>query len=205
MKQVIFFGISLLIAVASQSQHLQTDSLKKKKIEYYFQFQSGTLIGCASCSDGKQIGFSGSTTHGIKMGKRLRVGGAIGLDSYFQSNTMPVFGSLSWDLFKRKNALYIEVNYGGALASWKPINFDEYGHQKTHPGRMYSYGVGYRIAYDKIRISVGIGRKTQWMTSYYEYPTYYWNNNSYVMGDPNRRILKNEMNRLAIWMAVGLK
>lgn len=205
MKRLIFFSVSVLIVVASQSQDLKVDSLKKKKIEYYFQFQSGTLIGCTSCSDGKQIGFSGSTTHGIQIGKRLRIGGALGLDSYFQANTMPVFGSLSWDLFKRKNALYIEVNYGGALASWRPIDTQEYGYQKTHAGRMYSYGVGYRITYDKIRISVGVGRKTQWITSYYEYPTYYWNNNTYVMGDPNRKILKNEMNRLAIWMAVGWK
>jgi hypothetical protein len=205
MKQLIFFSVSLLVAVTSQSQQLQPDSLRVKKIEYYFQVQSGTLIGCTSCSDGKQIGFSGSTTHGVKIGRKLRVGGAVGLDSYFEWNMMPVFGSVSWDLIKKKNALYIEFDYGTALASWRPQEYQEYGFVKTKAGRIYGYGLGYRITYEKLRISVGVSRKTQWVTTDYEYPTYYWNNNRYVMGDPSRKTLKNEMNRLAIWVAVGWK
>ena len=70
---------------------------------------------------------------------------------------------------------------------------------------MYSYGLGYRIRYEKIRISMGVGRKTQLVTSYYEYLTYYWNNNNYVLGDPSRKTVKNEMSRLQIWLAVGWK
>jgi hypothetical protein len=203
MKSLTFLIIILIAGVATQAQTLSQDSLRKKKTEYYFQFQSGALIGCSSCSDGKQISFSGSTTHGIKIGRRLRVGAGVGLDSYFDWNILPVFGSVSWDVLGKKNALYLELNYGGALASWRPLEYQEYGYQDSDAGKVYSYGLGYRIKYEKMRISLGIGRKTQVITSYYEYPTYYWNNNDYVLGDSSRKTLKNEMNRLMISLAVG--
>lgn len=205
MKIIVLVIGSLITSLTAFAQHVDQDSLSKRKIEYYFQFQSGSLIGCNSCSAGKQISFSGSTTHGIKIGRKLRVGAGVGLDSYFEWNTMPLFGSVSWDLIGKKNALYVEMNYGGALASWRPIDYQEYGVEKNDAGKMYSYGLGYRIKYEKIRISMGVGRKTQLVTSYYEYPTYYWNNNNYVLGDPSRKTVKNEMNRLQIWLAVGWK
>ncbi len=205
MKLIVLLISTLITGVAAFAQHDAQDSLSKRKIEYYFQFQSGALIGCTSCSDGKQISFSGSTTHGIKIGRKLRVGAGVGLDSYFEWNTMPLFGSVSWDLIGKKNVLFVEMNYGGALASWRPIDYQEYGFQKTNAGKMYSYGLGYRIRYEKIRISMVVGRKTQQITSYYEYPTYYWNNNNYIQGDPSRKTIKNEMSRLQIWLAVGWK
>jgi len=142
---------------------------------------------------------------GIKIGKKLRVGAGVGLDSYFEWNMMPVYGSISYDLIGKKNALYAELNYGGALASWRPLEYQEYGYQKTDAGKVYSYGMGYRIKYEKLRISIGVGRKTQLVTSFYEYPTYYWNNNNYVLGEPSRKTVKNEMNRLMLWLAVGWK
>lgn len=205
MKRIALLISAVVIGVAAQSQNANQDSLKRKTIEYYFQFQSGMLIGCGSCSDGKQITFSGSTTHGIKIGRRLRVGAGVGLDSYFDWNAMPVFGSVSWDLIGKKNALYVELNYGGALASWRPMNLQEYGFQKSNTGKVYSYAVGYRIKYDKMRISIGVGRKTQLVTTHYEYPTYYWSFDNYIMGDPSRKIVKNEMNRFMVFLTVGWK
>jgi hypothetical protein len=203
MKLIVLLIGNLITGVAASAQHDGQDSLSKRKMEYYFQFQSGSLIGCNSCSDGKQISFSGSTTHGVKIGRKLRVGAGVGLDSYLELNTLPLFGSVSWDLIGKKNLVYVEMNYGGALASWRPQDLQEYGYQKTNAGKMYSFGLGYRIKYEKMRISLGVGRKTQFVTSYYEYPTYYWNNTTYVLGDPSRKTVKNEMNRLQVWLAVG--
>ncbi len=191
--------------VVAHSQEIPLDSLNKRKVEYYFQIQSGALIGCNSCSKGKEISFSAATTHGIKVGRKLRVGVGVGLDSYSEWNTMPVFGTVSWDLIGKKNALYVEMNYGESLATWRLPNYPEYGYQNSKGGKVYGYSLGYRIKYDKIRISFGIGHKTQLLTSYYEYPTYYWNNNNYVLGEPSNKTIKNEMNRLMFWLAVGWK
>ncbi len=193
------------IGLSAHAQQINQDSIRKKRVEYYFQIQSGALIGCSSCSKGKEITFSGSTTHGIKIGRKLRVGAGIGLDSYFAWNTIPVFGSVSWDLLGKKNALFVEMNYGEALAAWRQVNYEEYGYQSSDGGKVYGYGLGYRVKYEKIRMSFGIGHRTQMLTSYYEYPTNYWDNNQYVLGEPSRKTVKNEMNRLMFWIAVGWK
>jgi len=206
MRLILFLIVGLITASSLQAQSLKQDSVRTRKVEYYFQVQSGALIGCNTCSDGKQISFAGSTIHGIKVGRKLRIGAGVGLDSYALWNTMPVFGSVSWDLFGKRNALFVELNYGDALALWRPvISYQEYGYQKSDAGKVYSYGLGYRISYDKMRISLGVGRKTQLITSYYEYPTYYWNFNNYTQGESSKRSVKNELNRLMIYLAVGWK
>lgn len=205
MKKRMHLLLGVIIGVVAQSHAGDRDSLSVKKTEYYFQFQSGMLIGCSSCSDGKQITYSGSTTHGIKIGRKLRAGVGVGLDSYFEWNTMPVFGNVSWDIVGKKNALFAEVNYGAALAAWRTLNFQEYGFQYSKAGQVYSYSLGYRMKYDKMRISMGVGRKTQFITSHYKYPTFYWNNNRYVEGDSSSKTIKNEMNRLMVYLAIGWK
>jgi len=205
MKTTLLLSICLAIGFIARAQNLTQDSIRRKRLDYYFQIQSGALIGCSSCSTGKEIIFSGATTHGVKIGGKLRVGAGVGLDSYYVWNTMPVFGNISWDLFGRKNAFFVEANYGGALFSWRNISYQEYGYQNSKGGKMYSFGLGYRMRYDKVRMSFGMGHKTQVLSSYYEYPTYYWQNNNYVIGDPSSKTVRNEMNRLMIWMAVGWK
>lgn len=206
MKKLGLLLAGFIVGGTVHSQNVPSDSLRKGRIEYYFQFQSGALIGCTSCLEGKQISFSGSTTHGVKIGRKLRVGAGMGLDSYFQWNTLPVFGSVSWDLLGKKNALFVELNYGGSQTSWRPMNYaEQHGFKKSNGGKMYSYALGYRIKYEKMRISFGVGRKTQIVSSYYEYPTGYWHLNNYVFGDPSRKMIRNEMNRLMVWMAIGWK
>ncbi len=197
--------VALIAGVYAQAQNLHTDSTEATKIEYYFQFQSGALVGCSICFTGKEISFSGSTTHGIKIGKRLRVGAGVGIDSYFNWNTTPVFGSVSWDFPGKRNALFFQFTYGGALSAWPTQKRFEYGHQKTKAGEGYGFGVGYRMRYEKMQISFGLGSKSQLITSYYQYPTYYWKKNTRVLGEPSTKIIKNELNRLAVWMAVGWK
>ncbi len=199
---LLFFG--LIACVYGHAQNLNADSIKQNKIEYYFQFQMGALVGCTFCNQGKEISFSGSTTHGIKIGKRLRVGAGVGLDSYFNWNTVPAFGSVSWDFPGKRNALFFQFTYGKSLSAWPAQSRFEYGHQRTKAGEVYGFGVGYRIRYEKMRISFVLGSKSQLITSYYAYPTYYWKN-TYVAGEPSTKIIKNELNRLAVWMAVGWK
>jgi hypothetical protein len=191
------------------AQVTNPDSVKRKSIEYFYQIKMGSLIGCTTCSEGKQISFSGSTTHGIKIGPRLRVGAGLGLDSYFTWNIVPIFGSMSWDMPLKKNrlnALVVNFDYGGSLAAWRPMLYNQYQSQDIHVQRNYTYGVGYRIGYNNIQISAGIGRKSQRITTFNSYPTYYINaNGDYVMGEPSTETIKNTFNRLMIWMAIGWK
>jgi len=205
MRRICFIVLLIAVAGTTHSQQLSQDSIRKSKIEYYFQVQSGALIGCGSCSDAGSLSFSGATTHGIKLGKRLRVGGGMGFDSYTYWNIVPVSGSVNYDLLGKKNAVFVELNYGDAIVARRQLNYEEYGYKDSKGGKMYSYGLGYRIKYDNVRISVGVGRKTQLVTYYYEYPTTTWQNGRSVQGDPSRKTIKSEMNRFMIWMAVGWK
>ena len=120
--KLILTGIILTQAISLFAQGALENSdstVAAKKFEYYFYLQSGTLIGCNDCGRGKELTFTGATVQGVKIGKRLRVGAGLGYDSYFGWNMVPIFGSVSWDLFAKKNAFFLEFNYGGALASWK--------------------------------------------------------------------------------------
>lgn len=190
------------------AQSNTSDSVRRKRIEYYFQFQSGALVGCNSCDNGKQVSFTSSFTNGVKIGRKLRVGAGFGFDSYVDWNIVPVFASASWDLLVKKgkkNVLFLQFDYGDGIGGWKPVQYDEYGLTDTQFGKMYSYSIGYRIKYDQLRITLGVGRKTQLVNSYYEYPTYYLRNNLYVPGDPSRTEIKTQMNRFSVFMAIGWK
>jgi len=203
MKNLALILLITVSGFAAFSQQQSLDSISRSRIESFIQIQSAAMVGCNACSNGKEISFSGTTKLGIKVARKWRTAMSVGLDSYFEWNIIPIFGTLSWDVIGKKNKLYAEFNYGGALVSWRNSNYWEYGLKDTSGGRMYSYGIGYRLNYDKVNFSIGIGHKTQWVTTYYEYPTYYWDVNNYVIGDPTRRTVKTELNRMMIWFAFG--
>jgi hypothetical protein len=203
MRKVIIVTILITVAFTAQSQKLNQDSIQLIAVQYYFQVQSGSLFGCNSCPNGKEITFSGSTTHGVKVGKKLRVGGSVGLDSYYGWNILPVYGSVSYDFLGKKNTFFAELNYGTALITNRQISYEEFGYKDSKGGRMSGFRLGYRMQYDDLRVSFGVGQKTQQVTYYYEYPTLFWDNGNFVAGDSSRRTIKNEMNRFMIWMAVG--
>src|SRR6478752_2997820 len=139
------------------------DTIKNDKLYgYFFNLQVGSLIGCNDCSEGKEITFTASTIHGVTIGKKLRTGVGIGLDSYYAWQTMPVFISVSTDLFgtKNTNAIFIQINYGWSQ-SWYNESHREYGFKDTEGGRMVGTQLGYRIKYHDLKISISVGTKYQ--------------------------------------------
>jgi hypothetical protein len=204
MRALTLFGI-LYIAGSSVLAQSNPDSVvRNKKVEYFFYFQSGMLAGCNECSRGKEITFSGATVHGIKVGKRTRVGVGLGYDSYYGWNTVPIFGSASWDLFARKNAFFVQFNYGGALKTWRYSQYEEYGYQRSEGKRMVNPMVGYRIRYHDASIALMVGYKYQKITSYYEYQNYIWDPNTQTtLTEPVGSSEERSINRFMISLAVG--
>ncbi len=191
----------------SKHKSVFQDSVKNdQRFSYFFNLQVGTLIGCNDCSNGKETTFTSSTTHGAIIGKKLRVGAGIGFDSYYNWHTMPIFGSISWDLVgtKNTNALFVQFNYGGAEA-WRNKSEQDYGLANTSGGRVSSILVGYRVKYHDVRISLSAGAKFQRVKSYYEYPTLYWRNGEWVEGKPNTKSIQQDMSRLMFGMTIGWK
>lgn len=218
--RVILYGFYMLlnqIAYTGLSQEMQKDSLdsissldsktNKKKIPYFFQLQTGALVGCNNCNEKKEISFTTSMIHGLSLGNKLKIGAGIGFDSYTHWQTLPLFGSLSWDLLtdKNANALFVQFNYGWAKP-WLNKSARTYGYKDTDGGRMYGLNLGYRIRYHDLSVSFALGLKAQNMSSYYEYPTYYTSiTGQQLEGTPSTQTLEEELKRLQFTMAIGWK
>jgi hypothetical protein len=195
MKAILVF-VFLLMPAMVQGQ--QQDSIRTKRLVYFFQIQSGALVGA-----GSPITFSSAVVNGLKAGKRWRMGASLELSNYNEWTVMPLAAMVSYDLISRKNALYLQLNYGRGLQAWNIYKGEEYGYRRSEAGRLLSCAAGYRINTEKLNYSFGIGRNSQTIQSYYEYPTYYWRFNNYVRGEPSRRTIEHTMSRLMIFMSIG--
>ncbi len=219
-------GIFMLVALGGTSwaQNFDSDSVyyspipktspKKKQAEglnsvrlisYFFNIQSGVLIGCKNCNFKNEVTSTVATTHGITIGNKLRVGAGIGFDTYANWQTRPVFGSVSWDLFgsRNKNAFFLQFNYGWSNPTANRSTFN--GYQKIDGGRMVSTLAGFRIRYHDLKIAIGIGSKYQLIKASYQYPSYYYDFRGMpiIGGTPNSTTLRQGLNRVAITMSVG--
>jgi hypothetical protein len=202
-KDSVYYTLIRKEASAKEKEINKTENYGKK-INYFFTINSGALVGCQDCKSGSEVTFSSSTIHGVTIGKKLRVGLGLGYDSYYLLQTTPVFGAISWDLIgnRNKNALFLQFSYGGASA-WRNSQ-NEYGYKKVEGGKAINTQLGYRVRYHDVRFSFSIGTKLQEVTSFYEYPTYYYTfNGQSALGAPSSKSLLQELNRLQFSLSVG--
>jgi len=177
-----------------------------KLIEYFFNVNAGTLVGCHDCQVAKEPAFTASTIHGVIIGRKLRTGFGLGIDGYDSWTTMPLFGNLSWDLLGTRNthALFLQGQYGWAYA-WQ-IAPEQYGLKDNKGGQMTAVHIGYRFRYHDVQFALLVGAKKQYVFSYYEYPTVYVGpNGELIEGTPSRMSVKQTMDRLIISLSVGWK
>src|SRR6218665_722584 len=115
MRSVRVIMLLTVIGAASRLGYCQSvaaDSTRKKTNNYFFVVQTGALLG-------DKVTFSSSTIHGIKLSKRLRAGAGIGFNSYEDAQALPLFGSMSLDLFGKKNTVFVQMDYGWAPWAWR--------------------------------------------------------------------------------------
>lgn len=200
----------ILVGVEKQNNKstiFQDTITNDKLFGYFFNLQVGSLIGCNNCSEGKEITFTSSTTHGITIGEKLRTGLGIGLDSYYEWHTMPIFGSVNWDVLGTKNtsAVFVQFNYGWSKP-WLNETHREFGFKDVDGGRMVSTQIGYRLKYHDLRVSLSVGTKYQRILANYEIPTYYYTEEGLtVQGTSSTRTIQESMNRLMFSLTVGWK
>lgn len=226
-KQYLCAALLGFVATAS-AQNYDADSVlyspiekqKSKKIQlvndrdartvnYFFNVQMGSLIGCNDCGRGKDVTFSAATTHGVTVGNKFRGGLGVGLDSYVNWQTIPVYAVVSWDVIgnKNRNAIYVQVSYGWAHPWF--IRNGSYNNYTSDPfvgisgGRMVNPSLGYRLKYHDVNLSLGVGYKFQRIfyktNSYYNCP--YCDFGSYGQDLE----ITQDRNRVQIIMSVGWK
>lgn len=182
------------ITFGSVAQAVDVEPAPKKKLKYFNSFLAGGLMG----ETGKGTGVTLSTIHGVRL-NRVAFGAGVGFDSYFDWKTLPVFGSVSYDIGKVKsNALFVQFNAGYAEAwlvkdeeAWMPANRD-YG------GTMVSSLMGYRITKEKFSLYVMAGHKFQRAHSSYESEP--WSSFAPLFS----RRMEEDMNRLVVQIGFGL-
>lgn len=179
------------------------DTILIRRHVYFLSLQTGALVGCSSCSDGKDVSFTFSFVNGITIGEKIRAGIGLGFDSYVGWQTLPAFTSLSWDVFgnKDRNALFIQFTYG-ISKGWNQKSYQGYGFERAEGGRMFAPQLGYRMKYRDLNLSLAVGAKLQRVFSFYEYPTGNWVNGENQPGT-SKSTIKQDMSRLMITMAVG--
>ncbi|MBS1505488.1 MAG: hypothetical protein JSS79_02470 [Bacteroidetes bacterium] len=217
---VLVSGYFISVNATAQDSLHQTQSATQnakpvsasKYVGYFFAVQAGTLIGCSSCDQGKDVTFSGSTVHGLTIGRKLRAGLGVGIDSYQNWQTLPVFFMASWDVIgnKNKNALFLQMTYGAAHP-WFVRNgvyatymYDPYS--KVSGGRMINPQLGYRIKYHDVKLAFAVGYKFQrifYSSNYYQY----WGCPAcdFVAQPISTTDITQDMTRVQLSMSVGWK
>ncbi len=186
-----------------------------KKIEYFFNVQTGLLVGCNDCGKAKELTFSATTVHGITIGRKLRAGLGLGFDSYQNWQTLPIYGVASWDLIgnKNKNAVFLQMAYGWAHPWF--IRDGAYGSYTSDPfsgasgGRTINPQIGYRMKYYNLKLSMAVGYKFQrihYSSAYFQlYPNCPTCNYYITTNQISTTAITQDMSRVQLIMSVGWK
>jgi hypothetical protein len=152
----LLLGILLL---ASQLTSVAQDTTKFKP-RYMGMFLSGAQLGCTNCSLSNKITFSAQAVNGIQLSKRFSVGLGVGLDTYDQWKTMPVFIHVSQKLMGRKNGLLVQFSSGYAFGFMDKLGY-ELSDLKECGGMMYHPAIVYQFNYYRLKIYFSAGIKYQ--------------------------------------------
>jgi hypothetical protein len=188
---LVIFLTALHFSLLAQTEKSE---VPERKVIYYNSFLAGGLLA----DQGQGTGVTLSMVHGVRL-KRFAFGAGIGLDSYLDWKTLPVFGSVSFDFGKVKNnAFFIQCNAGYAEAwriksdEWYPSGYHEYGDV------MISSVIGYRIMKERFSLYMQAGHKFQEAHSSYHFDpwsSYYPQSSLFV---------DEEMNRIVVQIGFGL-
>lgn len=187
--------IVLLVAINfSLIAQTEKTQVPKRKSIYYNSFLAGGLLA----DQGQGTGVTLSMVHGVRV-KRFAFGAGIGLDSYLDWKTLPVFGSVNFDFGKVKNnAFFVQCNVGYAEAwrikrdEWYPSGYHEYGDV------MISSLIGYRITMEKFSLYMQAGHKFQ--TAHSSYHSEPWS----AFAPQSSLFVDEKMNRLVVQIGFGL-
>lgn len=117
--------------------------------------------------DGQGTGLTTSLINGVRV-NRIALGVGIGYDGYKNWNTVPVFGSASFDVAKiKRNAFYLQMNVGYAFASRILPDDGVVNDYREYGSQMINAMAGYRLRADKYQLYIQAGHKYQ--VAHYSY------------------------------------
>jgi len=171
--------------------------------KYYFDVAIGMLAGCADCPGGSEFTFTTSTTHGVVLGKKVRAGLGVGLDTYHGLKTMPMFLSAGYDIIGTRNthAIFVQGQFGWCLAWFDSSTSSFLGLAPTEEkgGVMFAALAGYRIKYHNLRIAISTGFKHQSVQLIHDTPVWVPSDDGgFVEERTNRRTVDMDLGRAVV-------
>lgn len=175
----------------------QEDSVKIQKRPYYFfNIQSGILVGCRDCSIAYDVDASFQITHGIVLTRKWRAAVTLGVDNYEWWRTLPLMGTVLYDIAGKRNKLFVEGGYGWAWG-WRPASETEPGFHADEGGRCFTIRLGYRLHFDQLNVAMLAGYKSQAVRAEYQFRQ-----------GPNEEpyftsVVEQNFNRFSLMLSVG--
>lgn len=194
--RLFVLAFALLCGVHINAQSTR-DSLRTFKIHYAGALLSGVQAGCVNCSLSTKLTSSSYLINGVQLSKRFFTGVGVGIDSYEQWKTMPVFLHLSEKIAGRKNGLLIQLNTGYASA-WLDKSINNFPGIKQEGGWMIHPAITYQLQAEKWKIFFSAGYKTQ--RASYSYRNEW---QTFAGGGYNAFEVTNELNRVVLQIGFG--
>lgn len=200
MRAVLVFAMALSIPLFAHGQ--QDTTVAGRPLKYYSHLSAGVMITSRDNLHGI-ASVSLSTVHGVVIKEKTRFGIGIGLDEYTGNTAIPVFASLSRDVFGRKHKLFCELNAGRSLV--RPLKPDVVlGNEETLGKIMFNPLIGYRIVTENINVAFSVGYKFQRIESRYSYPNFFAMTD-FMPSYSSETIVQTDLNRLTFSIRVGFR
>src|SRR5687768_16348525 len=181
------------VSLISFSALAQSDSLYSKA-SYFLSIHSGGLFG----KKGNGSSLTVTLLQGVRY-KRFAFGAGIGYDAYPEWRTMPLFGSIGYDLTRVSDkAFFIQINAGHSVARYPKADEDQFTYTEDG-GFLFHPQVGYRIQNGKMKLFITAGYKIQSLN--YEQTPKWW-----IWGWPSGKVfVHRDIERISLQIGFGLR
>jgi hypothetical protein len=193
MRRNVIIGLMLLLAATLHGQ----DSLRQHRILPFVSLSSGVLAG-EHPQTGKTLTSTTSLSGGLKV-RQMRVGVGMGFDSYPEWQTMPLYGTIAFDLSKSTQGFFVQFSYGHSFAWMQENEFNR--PSKEEGGRMINPMIGYFFTTGPCRVGLSAGYKFQRVWARYDY--LYNPTSSFWPGYGNQTTITQNIERVVVSLSVG--
>ncbi|MFZ1806354.1 MAG: hypothetical protein WAU36_03985 [Cyclobacteriaceae bacterium] len=201
---MIRLSLIILLGISSHAAFcvIKEDTTKvQRTLNYFLSIQSGSLVRFGAIQGASPATFSTSLVNGIRISDRYQVGIGLGLDYYDTKRVVPLFVSIAYDIVRKKNSFFLEMNYGRAYS--KSL-MEVYRITKSVHGPMVNPNFGYSIRTNKLVVSFITGYKFQRVTDHYSNPYSIYNDFSWP-GGGNATTVAMDLSRIVFGIRVGLR
>lgn len=174
----------------SFSSVAQPDSTVSRS-HYFVSVYAGGLFG----KKGNGSSLTTTVIQGVRY-QRFALGAGVGYDAYQDWQTLPLFGSLGYDVLTRGNNIFFLQLHAGYSKAWNPFTNEQQISSSLEAGRLLHPVVGYRLTRGNLNVSLSAGYKFQRLK--YESAPMWWD-------WANKATVKRDIERLSIQMGIGFR